>query len=145
MENVQIDIINQTIVTMAGKERWSKPFVMTEKQWVSIFSQPFTIPQTLNWNWYVYLANDLNFILKKEWKDSRFCSLTKSLNNYITNILIVIRKNSAYSDIHQLVGVFFACGTCSLPLIYLHNILGNKHVYMYIYLLIFVKLTVLKD
>lgn len=47
MENVQIDIINQTIVTMAGKERWSKPFVMTEKQWVSIFSQPFTIPFTI--------------------------------------------------------------------------------------------------
>lgn len=82
MENVQIDIINQTIVTMTGKERWSKPFVMTEKQWVSIFSQPFTIPQTLNLNDYSrksamhYLLatnNSMYKIGKKETILSPFC------------------------------------------------------------------------
>lgn len=82
MENVQIDIINQTIVTMAGKERWSKPFVMTEKQWVSIFSQPFTIPQTLNlydcstkaaMHYLLATNNSMYKIGKKETNLSPFC------------------------------------------------------------------------
>lgn len=67
---------------MTGKERWSKPFVMTEKQWVSIFSQPFTIPQTLNLNDYStksamhYLLatnNSMYKIGKKETNLSPFC------------------------------------------------------------------------
>lgn len=36
------DLLNQTNVTPVGKEKWSKHFVITEKQWVSIFYLPFT-------------------------------------------------------------------------------------------------------
>lgn len=44
------DMVNQTNVTPEGKEKCSKHFVVTEKQWVSIFHYLLLLPKTLNFN-----------------------------------------------------------------------------------------------
>lgn len=44
------DTLNETNLTPVGKEKKSKHFVITEKQWVSIFHYLLLLPKTLNFN-----------------------------------------------------------------------------------------------
>lgn len=45
------NILNLTNVSPVGKEKWSKHFVITEKQWISIFHLPFTITSDFKFQW----------------------------------------------------------------------------------------------
>lgn len=73
------DLLNQTNVTPVGKEKWSKHFVITEKQWVSIFYLPFTFDflplrevvihhKLRKQAWLVSMEKQINF--KKPWRST---------------------------------------------------------------------------